>query len=183
MLSGSSFRAQLVIHEQRELFDYWRAQAGERSMPRRQDIDPRQIVSLLPFVSLVELATGPDQAWYRLAGSKLREIYGFEVTGKRIADLGADRQASYWRGIYEELHATGRAMHGAVRGPSEGREHILMFWLRLPLSDGDGVNRVLCYDTSMPAVGEFGERNPCLVPPLAARAVRSRQAVRARACA
>jgi hypothetical protein len=38
-----------------------------------------------------------------------------------------------------------------VRGPVQGREHIVLFWLRLPLSqDGICVDRILCYDTAAP---------------------------------
>jgi hypothetical protein len=38
-----------------------------------------------------------------------------------------------------------------VRGPAEGRDHIVLFWLRLPLSqDGLCVDRILCLDVAAP---------------------------------
>jgi hypothetical protein len=43
----------------------------------------------------------------------------------------------------------GSPLNGVVRGPAPGRDHIVLFWLRLPLSqDGMKVDRILCYDTA-----------------------------------
>ncbi len=45
----------------------------------------------------------------------------------------------------------GIPLHGVVRGPAKGRDHIVLFWLRLPLSeDGGRVDRILCYDVAGP---------------------------------
>jgi hypothetical protein len=39
-----------------------------------------------------------------------------------------------------------------VRGPAKGRDHVLLFWLRLPLSeDGGRVDRILCHDMAGPS--------------------------------
>ncbi len=168
MLSGTNFRAQLVIHEQREVYDYWLGRAGERPMPSRADIKPEHLTRYLPSISLIEPGPGLDRTIVRLAGTKLREIYGVEPTRKSVAEITAGSSCQYWQDVYARLVETGRPMHGAIRGPVAGREHIVMFWLKLPLSDGDGVNRILCHDSALPAVGQFGEPSPHLVPPLAA---------------
>jgi hypothetical protein len=47
-------------------------------------------------------------------------------------------------------------MQGAVKGPVAGRDHVVLFWLRLPLSeDGERVSKILCHDVGiMPAALE-----------------------------
>ena len=51
--------------------------------------------------------------------------------------------------------AEGSPLHGVVRGPAKGRDHIVLFWLRLPLSeDGGRVDRILCYDVAAPSASE-----------------------------
>ena len=152
MLSGRAFRAQLVIQGQRELFDYWLETAGARTMPARSDLDPLKVPRLLPSIGLIDVRSGLDEACFRLAGTRLHEIYGQEITGKRASDVFAGESGDYWRRIHERLLQTGQPLNGVVRGPAKGRDHIVLFWLRLPLSeDGSQVDRILCYDLAGPA--------------------------------
>jgi hypothetical protein len=151
MLSGRAFRAQLVTQGQRELFDYWRQSAGSRPMPSRADLDPLSVPKLLPCIGIIDVASGLDEAKFRLAGTRLHDIYGEEITGKRIDRIFAGASADYWRRVHTRVVDHGAPLHGVVRGPVEGREHIVLFWLRLPLSqDGGRVDRILCYDTAGP---------------------------------
>ena len=150
MLSELAFRAQLVIREQRELFDYWRSCARGRHMPSRADINPGAIVTLLPGISILDAASSP-QLIYRLAGTRLREIFGEEVTGKSVFDLELGEKRSYWRAVYRKVIDEQVPMQGAVKGPVVDRDHVVLFWMRLPLGDdGARVNKVLCHDVTLP---------------------------------
>lgn len=149
MLSGRSFRAQLVTKGQRELYDYWQRSAGSRRMPARSDIDPFNVPKLMPCIGLIDAGGGLEGAWFRLAGTRLHDVYGEEITGKRVERVFAGAHAEYWRRVHGRVIDLGLPLSGVVRGPSEGRDHVLMFWLRLPLSqDGSQVDRILCYDTA-----------------------------------
>ena len=149
MLSERAFRAQLVTQGQRELYDYWRETAGFRAMPARSDINPFSVPKLLPCIGLIDLTEGLAEAQFRLAGTRLRDVYGDEITGKRIDRVFAGACADYWRDIHAKVAGEGSPLHGVVRGPAPGRDHIVLFWLRLPLSqDGSKVDRILCYDTA-----------------------------------
>ena len=151
MLSGRAFRAQLVTQGQRELYDYWRETAGVRRMPARSEINPFGVPKLLPCIGLIDLTGGLEEARFRLAGTRLRDIYGEEITGKRIDGVFAGARADYWREVHAQVADEGLPLHGVIRGPAQGREHIVLFWLRLPLSqDGAKVDRILCYDTMAP---------------------------------
>ncbi len=81
MLSGRALRAQLVTSGQREVFDYWIRTAGARKMPARSDLDPLKLPHLLPHIGLIDLREGVERARYRLAGTRLHDIYGQEITG------------------------------------------------------------------------------------------------------
>lgn len=151
MLSELAFRAQLVTQGQRELYDYWLKTAGSRRMPARSDINPFSVPKLLPCVGLIDLTEGLGEARFRLAGTRLRDVYGEEITGKRIDRVFAGACADYWHDIHARVAEEGSPLHGVIRGPAPGRDHIVLFWLRLPLSqDGMKVDRILCYDTAAP---------------------------------
>jgi hypothetical protein len=155
MLSGRAFRAQLVVQGQRELFDYWLLSAGVRRMPARSDLDPLKVPRLLPHISLIDVRDGVDGAAFRLAGTRLHEIYGQEITGKPAGEVFTGEQAEYWHRIHARLVANGLPLTGVVRGPAKGRDHIVLFWLRLPLSDDGGlVDRILCFDVAAPSANE-----------------------------
>lgn len=151
MPSELAFRAQLVLREQREIFDYWKRCARGNLMPARSDIDPVAIPHLLPGLSLLHVEPGRVDARYRLAGTRVREIYGIEVTGKCIFDLDFKDKTSYWRAAYSRVIEDGVPMQGAVRGPVAARDHLVLFWLRLPLGEvGGPVDRILGYDAAVP---------------------------------
>jgi hypothetical protein len=151
MLSDCAFRAQLAIRGQRELFDYWLRAAGERPMPARGDLDPLRVPRLLPHLGLIDLRGGFDQGLFRLAGTRLRDIYGMEITGRRLRDVFSGDCAAYWQRIHSRVASEAMPAHGVVRGPAQGRDHVVLFWLRLPLSDDGGrVDRILCHDAAAP---------------------------------
>ncbi len=150
MSSELAFRAQLILREQRELFDYWRACAQSRPIASRYDIDPVAIPNLLPGLSLLDAGEDLDSLKYRLAGTRVRDIYGAEITGRAVFDVGFQHKREYWRSVYRQVIEDQLPMQGAVRGPAAGREHLLLIWLRLPLSGLSGaVERVLGYDAAI----------------------------------
>jgi hypothetical protein len=153
MSSELAFRAQLVINEQREIYDYWRQAANSRAMPARADLDPVAIRHLLPGISILDVGARFDALRYRLAGTRLHDIFGCEVTGLSVFDLRLGAKRRYWLSAYRRVVEQHMPMQGAVKGPVAGRDHVVLFWLRLPLSeDGEAVSKILCHDVGiMPA--------------------------------
>jgi hypothetical protein len=162
MPSELAFRAQLVISEQREVYDFWRRAAGDRSMPARADLDPGAIRHLLPGISILDVGARFDALTYRLAGTRLHDIYGCEVTGRNVFDLQLGAKRRYWRAAYCRVVEERTPMQGAVRAPVATRDHVVLFWLRLPLSDdGEAVSKILCHDVGlMPAAVDPQESAP-----------------------
>ena len=156
MTSECSFRTQLVFREQRLLYDYWRSCADTRPMPSRGDIDPTAMRECLPYICLIDILDGLPNAVVRLAGTSVRDVYGFELTGKCLGDLEWGERGAYWQDVYRRILDKAAPLQGAIQGPISKREHITMFWLRLPLSDdGERVNKILCYDVAVPSNPAF----------------------------
>src|SRR5262245_21334942 len=124
MLSTRAFRAQLVIQGQRTLFDHWLAAAGSRVMPSRSEIDPFSVPKLLPNIGVIDARDGLGEAKFRLAGTRLHDVYGREITGKRVGQVFAGEQANYWHRVHERVLEKAVPHHGVVRGPAEGRDHV-----------------------------------------------------------
>ncbi|NJM33571.1 MAG: PAS domain-containing protein [Rhodomicrobium sp.] len=140
-----------MIHEQRELYDYWRACAKGGRLPCRADINPAAISSLLPGISILDAGKTPEQIVYRLAGTRLREIFGKEVTGKSVFDLEFGEKRQYWLTVYRKVIDEAVPMQGAIKGPVVSKDHVVLFWMRLPLSNDDNaVNKILCHDVTLP---------------------------------
>jgi hypothetical protein len=78
------------------LYRYWKTKAGTRRMPARRDIDPLDVVALLPSILLVDVLAQPGDGAspahghyvYRLVGTREVEMRGADPTGKPIATHG-----------------------------------------------------------------------------------------------
>ena len=140
-----AFSAQLVIPEQRQLFDYWRSKCGARRMASRADVRPAEIKRLLPYITLIDLV---DESRFRvrLAGTQLREFFGREITGAYLDDLDLGGRPNYWEAANDRL-AQGLPAQGILPVHRPRGEFITRFWMRLPLSNDDQrVNMVLGHD-------------------------------------
>ncbi len=161
MPSELAFRAQLILREQRDLYGYWRSCAQSKPIPSRYDIDPIDIPHLLPGLSLLDAGEDLDALRYRLAGTRVREIYGTEITGRAVFENGLQHKKDYWLSAYRKVIEEQTPMQGAVRGPVSGREHLLLIWMRLPLSGlSGGVERVLGYDAALPVSFHYSPAAP-----------------------
>lgn len=151
-----AFRAQLVIAEQRQLYDHWVALAGADGMPARAAIRPHDFPRLLPSISLISIEREPRRYRYRLAGTRLREIFDREVTGLYLDQIDFGPHAAYWRAAHDRVADSGRPAQGVVRGLRVVKNHLVQFWLRLPLATAEGTPAViLCHDACIP-VSDLG---------------------------
>lgn len=142
-----------IVRAQTGLYRYWVEKANGFDLPRRSDIDPVEIPHLIPNLSLIDADGGLSQMRYKVVGTRVSDIYGDEVGGKRVFDLDLGANASYWADVYGMVLRDRCPMQGAVIAPMRGRDHILLYWLRLPLrsDQGAGVSGIVAYDVGLPA--------------------------------
>lgn len=143
-----AFRAQLVVPEQRQLYDYWIDKASGRSMPDRCDIHPMHFPRLLPNISLIEIDPQTSSWRIRLAGTRLRDVYDREITGLDVSEIDFGDRRDYWMAAYQRTIEEGKPTQGVIRGPRVNKEHLVQYWLKLPLGRAGcrGVGMLLCFD-------------------------------------
>jgi hypothetical protein len=89
------------------LFQYWNRLRDGRPAPRRTEVEPADIKTLLADTFILEKDTR-DEALFRLAGTRLCAIYGRELKGFSFPSL--------WREKDQRLMA--RLTHGVLRQKS-----------------------------------------------------------------
>ena len=155
-----TFRAQLVLPEQRHFFDFWVEKANGRPMPDRSDLAPSDFPRHLPYVSIIEIQDEPLNFQYRLAGTLLREIFNREVTKSYLSEFEENQNRDYWLSACERIAHTGRPAQGILRGPEQTRDHLVQFWMRLPLAvNGVGPKMILGLDKCIPVSAASDAQN------------------------
>jgi len=70
----------------RELFDYWNEQRGDRLAPERSDIEPSAIRKILGDTFVLEAGIN-DSHLFRIAGTRLCALFGRELKGESFVRL------------------------------------------------------------------------------------------------
>lgn len=142
-LNETAFRDALTGTELRDLFDYWSRGRADAPFPRRSDIDPLDLPkALLPHLYILTLE--PDGGYrFRLAGTRMAEIFRNDVTGKRLDAVLVGHD------LDNALRSYGRIVKGAVPWYSrviykvDGESGILYQRLTLPLGEDGEVTHLL----------------------------------------
>jgi hypothetical protein len=156
--SNAAFRAQLVLPEQRQLYDYWLGKSGGRRMPERSDVKPFDIPRLLPNISLIEVGSTSGRYRVRLAGTRLRDIFDREITGLCFGEIDWGDKHDYWLSALDWTVKEEKPTQGVVTGPRLHKEHLVQYWMKLPLGTDDGVNMILCWDYCKSVAESYGEQ-------------------------
>jgi hypothetical protein len=69
----------------RALFAYWDSVRAEQVAPQRFEIDPSRISAILPYTFILERIDS-ETLRYRLAGTRMCEIFGSELRGTNFLD-------------------------------------------------------------------------------------------------
>lgn len=136
------FRAQLLLEEQRRLYDVWASAAGTHIMPTRESFQPRAFGPLLPFISLIEAQEGQGTR-VRVAGSALRDVFGDCPRLSLDSPTAPGAAATIARVIREARPSCGVAPALTTNGTG------IRFWMRLPLGSGHTVQAVIGLDIAL----------------------------------
>ena len=142
----------------KQLHDYWSLCRGNRTMPRRADIDPADIPHLLSRVLLVDIERAPFRVRYRVVGTDAAEWQGRDFTGNYLDEVRFNRPdeilALYRRAVEEKVAIFRSSTWPAPNGVTRAVETAI-----LPLSE-DGVHVTQCL-----AIEDFEDfRDPAYVP-------------------
>ena len=126
-------------------YRYWNGKRRGRAMPPRADIDPSEIVRLLPYIFMVDIERDPLRFKYRLIGTAIVDFLGRDFTGRAIDATNYDpAKAAELQKIVATAVASARPI--ACKGTVfyvPGREWMLTQAVLLPLGkDGRTVDIV-----------------------------------------
>lgn len=96
MSAAPRFLEQITEPVNVEFAQLWLGWRGERLLPRRSDIELNAIRRMLPLVLMIEYRS-PDEAIIRVAGSRLRDFVGYELTGANYIELAPPEDRSVRR--------------------------------------------------------------------------------------
>ena len=145
MLAPRELTLESVTHPKiRRMHEYWLSKRSGRAMPRRADIDVLELRDCLGNLCLLDvIGTAPRRFRFRVDGSNLAALTGFELTGKFVDEVPDPRYRGFLIGLYERVVAD-RApvfLANAAEWKGCGIEEISV---TLPLSsDGASVDGIL----------------------------------------
>lgn len=116
-------------------YDYWRQKRGERAMPARCDIDPAEILKILPHVFLLDVRQEPLDFRYRLIGTKMDQHMLGRYTGLWMSQIPHQKAPSRIWANCRKAALEGRPLAGDTPYIGKGKEFLTTEDLLMPLSD------------------------------------------------
>lgn len=125
------------------LFAYWDAVRGGHPAPRRFQIEPAKISSILSSTFMLE-RLGPGTYRYRLAGTSVCSLFGSELRGTNFLDGWAPEDNLSLMRRLTVLSSRGAVELVHLEAAPAGRASVPFELLLLPLRHtGDTIDRVL----------------------------------------
>ena len=131
----------------RRIWLFLEQKRGDRTMLSRADIDPADLLQVLPRVGLTELHQSPPRYRMRLAGTHWTNVLGFDPTGMWLDQWPLDPHRQLFEALLDVTVATKRAHYARRQALIEGGM-MLFEAMVLPLSpDGETINMLLSMGT------------------------------------
>ena len=131
--------------------DYWSGKCRGRLAPSRADIDPAEIIPILPRVMLADVernAQGQVDFRYRLSGTGICNIHREELTGRRPSSITPPRYGAlidaHYRAVLDRQRPIAHVIALQIERKSASYARII-----LPLcADGETVNMLMIVDSA-----------------------------------
>ena len=119
----------------RTLHRWWRDRcAGD--IPDRADLDPADLKPLLPNLFLIDVEHQPFRIRYRLAGTRVTEVTGYDITGHYLDNLLPADASEPWVEHYRTAYRTRQPLFGAVNAPTRRGGYFTYEFGLFPLRNG-----------------------------------------------
>ena len=127
---------------------HWDALRAGRPCPSRAEIDPTAIYTALPYVSVLQFHHEPYRIQFRLIGNEVARLYGGNVQGRYLDEMGWDPQDLADTGhIYDRLYRDGAPLYGLSYTNFQAKADRIFEWAVFPLSeDGARVSHAISID-------------------------------------
>ena len=129
------------------LEDHWKALSGDRAMPRREEIDPVELVPWLPYLSITELHYGPFRVRYRIVGTEVARIIGEDFSHRWLDETGwGEASIALNRLLYERVADSRSPLFGLSVLDRQSKPDEVFQWALFPLGTGEKVTHCLSLD-------------------------------------
>jgi hypothetical protein len=103
----------------RLLHDWWMSNRGPSGLPDRASFDPTEHKELVKNLMICDLEPEPFRIRYRLVGTKITAITGFEFTGRYLDEILGPAATEPWLEYYELAARTRGPLLGDVTEPTQ----------------------------------------------------------------
>jgi hypothetical protein len=134
---------------------YWRLLRGDRNLPPRSWLAPRDMRAILRNVVLLKVIDGGKDYEYRIVGDMFAWAYDIQFRGMRLSriEAAAPGHGGRMRGLYEHVRATAKplAIQGWVGREIPEARFVYYETVLLPLGeDGETVDHILVTSFHVP---------------------------------
>jgi hypothetical protein len=123
-----------------DIYAIWKELAGDRFAPKREEITPARLRTLLPWTWIVDVIGDGEDFRFRIAGDRIIEYLGGRQAGKLLSQF---RGPAFFELMHEIFSYSVKYQRPIANGPLRSSHpksaHLEAEVLVLPLSD-DGVN-------------------------------------------
>lgn len=127
----------------KELLHYWNSIRGSRAAPKRIEISPAAISHILPKTFILEVKN-PDDFSFRLAGSKICDMFGSEFRGQNFFTQWPKNERLILKKYLRQLVDEGAVVSTIFSAHSEHNHQGQFEMLFLPMiHSGSHIDRIL----------------------------------------
>ncbi|WP_244496860.1 MULTISPECIES: PAS domain-containing protein [Ensifer] len=120
-----------------ELFRYWNTIRGKRELPRRDELEPSDIRTLLPNLFILERDRNAGIS-FRLAGTQVCALFGQELRGRQFGMLWLGSQAAKTQRITGQVMTHRVPLVLSAKGRTADAREVDIETLLLPLASSEG---------------------------------------------
>jgi hypothetical protein len=101
----------------RSLYAWWYSKEAS-SVPDRSAVDPADLKRMLPNILISEVHHEPFRIRYRLVGTKVVEVTGFDIVGRFLDELLPAEPNEPWMDHYRWIHSHRLPLLGSTTVPT-----------------------------------------------------------------
>ena len=140
MDSDDGFIRGLTSEKLRAAYEVWRDVRGTRVGPKRDDITPARLRTVLPSTFTIDVIDGGQDYRFRFAGDRIIQFMGQRYAGTLLSEKRGNIFFDNMARLYGRCVSTGLPVSsGPVQASLQGKEFLEIEAMVLPLSD-DGVS-------------------------------------------